>query len=428
VDPNVLVLGGGFAGLTAARDLRDAGRTVTVLEGRGRLGGRTWTTEIPGTDVRAEFGGAWFSRASQPNIAAEIERYDRSVTPAIAPASFAWIAAGELLTGPEVRAGWAAAMRELAGPLARTGERARALLEGTHPSPAAGDDVSVTEWLARLDVSVEARDYLLAFSATMGGAPPSAQSLLPMVLDGIEAGYAFDAAFEDIGESLTDGTGSLVRSIAEGLDVRLGTVVERVRHGPDDVEVGVRGGGTFRSAAAIVALPLNVWADVAFEPELAEPKRRAAAARQPGAVTKVLAVARGLPPRLFAMGWGQPLETVVTTSETDAGQVLTGFGAEAPPDPANRTAVRDAVRRFAPNAEVLASGGHDWIGDPFSKGTWLALPPGWLTDGTFARLAEPEERLTFAGSDIATAGAGWIEGAIASGHAAAEHVVLKPRI
>jgi monoamine oxidase len=233
MDPDVLVLGGGFAGLTAARDLRDAALTVTILEARDRLGGRTWTTEIPGTDVRAEFGGTWFSRASQPNIAAEIVRYGQRVTATISPSSFAWIAGGELRTGSQVRAGWAAAMQELAGPLARAAERAQILFEGTDPSRAAEDDVSVTEWLARLDVSVEAREYLLAFSATMGGAPPSAQSLLPMVLDGIEAGYAFDAAFDDIGESFTDGTTSLVQALAAGLDARLGTVIEHVRRGAD---------------------------------------------------------------------------------------------------------------------------------------------------------------------------------------------------
>ena len=57
--------------------------------------------------------------------------------------------------------------------------------------------------------------------------------------------------------------------------------------------------------------------------------------------------------------------------------------------------------------------------DPYSKGTWLALPPGWFSDGTFDALSEPEGRLVFAGSDIATEGAGWIEGAVASGRAAA---------
>jgi monoamine oxidase len=50
------------------------------------------------------------------------------------------------------------------------------------------------------------------------------------------------------------------------------------------------------------------------------------------------------------------------------------------------------------------------------------VPSPWFSDGTFEALAQPEGRLTFAGSDIAPEGAGWIEGAIGSGVAAAERV------
>ena len=66
MDADVVVLGAGFAGITAARDLREAGVRVVVLEARDRIGGRTWYREIPGTGVSAEYGGMFFSRATQP--------------------------------------------------------------------------------------------------------------------------------------------------------------------------------------------------------------------------------------------------------------------------------------------------------------------------------------------------------------------------
>ena len=47
-DADVIVVGGGFAGLRAARDLADAGRDVVLLEARDRLGGRTWTRPFAG--------------------------------------------------------------------------------------------------------------------------------------------------------------------------------------------------------------------------------------------------------------------------------------------------------------------------------------------------------------------------------------------
>src|SRR3954467_9351952 len=60
LDADVCVVGAGFAGLTAARRLHEAGRTVVVLEARDRVGGRIWTESLPdGTPV--DRGGAWLA-------------------------------------------------------------------------------------------------------------------------------------------------------------------------------------------------------------------------------------------------------------------------------------------------------------------------------------------------------------------------------
>ena len=96
-----------------------------------------------------------------------------------------------------------------------------------------------------------------------------------------------------------------------------------------------------------------------------------------------------------------------------------GFSVQPRVDLSDHDAVAAAVHAHLPDAEVLTTDGHDWVTDPFSKGTWLAIPTGWFADGTFDRLEEPEGRLCFAGSDIASEGAGWIEGAVGSGIKAA---------
>ena len=56
---DVVIVGAGAAGLTAANDLRKAGLSVAVLEARDRVGGRLWTDVIDGAML--EIGGQWVS-------------------------------------------------------------------------------------------------------------------------------------------------------------------------------------------------------------------------------------------------------------------------------------------------------------------------------------------------------------------------------
>jgi NADPH-dependent 2,4-dienoyl-CoA reductase/sulfur reductase-like enzyme len=45
---DVVVIGAGFTGLTAARDLSTAGKSILLIEARDRIGGRTWATKSRG--------------------------------------------------------------------------------------------------------------------------------------------------------------------------------------------------------------------------------------------------------------------------------------------------------------------------------------------------------------------------------------------
>ena len=57
-DVDYCVIGAGFAGLTAALRLKQAGRSVALLEARDRIGGRTFT-EMLDDGSWIDRGGAW---------------------------------------------------------------------------------------------------------------------------------------------------------------------------------------------------------------------------------------------------------------------------------------------------------------------------------------------------------------------------------
>ena len=78
IHTDVVIVGAGATGLTAATDLRDAGLRVTVLEARDRVGGRLWTNAIDGQMY--EIGGQWVS----PDQTALIETLERLGLPTYA--------------------------------------------------------------------------------------------------------------------------------------------------------------------------------------------------------------------------------------------------------------------------------------------------------------------------------------------------------
>ena len=420
-DVDVVVLGGGLAGLVAARDLTAAGRRVTVLEARDRLGGRTWTAALPGTGVDVELGGTWVHPDAQPAVAAEIARYDLPMRSYPMPTYDVFLTADRRLLGRDGVSPWTTSMRLLDPDIAAIAARVGG--PGERQGPVDADlDLSVAAWLDGIGTTDVGRDAMLAFAAAMGGGSPSELGVLPLVLDAIDNGYELDAGWADIGVSFVGGTRRLVGAIAAGLDVRVSSVVGRIEHGPDGVRARLEDGGMVSASAAVVALPLNVWRDVAFDPPLTGGKAAARAAGHPGRSSKLLAIARNVPDGFAAGGWATPLNALVSMGDVDGGRLLAGFAGVRPIDTSDRTAVTDAVRAFIPDAEIVAHGGHDWNADRFSRGTWFAEPPGWLRTIEGEDLEAPVGRMAFAGGDIPRTGSGWIEGAVASGGRAAARV------
>ena len=79
----------------------------------------------------------------------------------------------------------------------------------------------------------------------------------------------------------------------------------------------------------------------------------------------------------------------------------------------NLPAVERAIHAFLPGVELVRVLSHDWVSDPFSRGTWSSYRPGQIE--YFPQNQIQEGRIFFASGDTATAWRGYIEGAIERG-------------
>lgn len=70
---DVVIVGAGAAGLSAAKTLRAAGRSVQVLEAMGRIGGRSWTRSDD-FGVPFDIGCAWLHAGDRNPFMADAER------------------------------------------------------------------------------------------------------------------------------------------------------------------------------------------------------------------------------------------------------------------------------------------------------------------------------------------------------------------
>jgi monoamine oxidase len=422
---DVVVVGAGFAGLAAARELSHRAIDVLVLEARDRIGGRAWTG--PFADVEVELGGA-FVHWYQAHVWAELTRYGIGVEPALEPERAIWIAEGRRFDG-EPDALWERLADGMRG-LNRGAEEVfplpvdplaggRALLEA--------DRLSVRDRLDELGLPAAVGDPVSGLSSTLSSAP-SAEAGLTQLLRAF-ALAAYDARLVgDINGTygIAGGTRALAEALAAdgGHEIRTSSAVVSVTHDDRGARVELEGGGTVDAGCLVVAVPINALRTVRFEPPLPADKAGVVAAGQASRGAKVwIRTEDALPPTIALGPEDRMLPFLETVPSPAGGGLVVGFSATNDAfRPERRDRVVEELREVFPGIGAGAVGGHDWTADPWSRGTWCCFRPGQLTDSLRA-LQRPEGRVTFAGGDIAEAWGGYIDGAIESGLRAARDVV-----
>jgi monoamine oxidase len=421
--PDALVIGGGVAGLVAARELGRAGLEVTVLEARDRLGGRLLRRPFAATGTPIEFGGAWFSTADMTPLAREIERYGLGVTTDEPAAAYRWFTAGALREGAPVPLEEGRAFERALYELGTATRRLKPGLQSLDDL-----DVSAGRWLAALGLPRATHEFLLAWAAMYGGCDPDEVAFLSLASDIAAFGHAAYAMFDGISEHLAGGTSELVERLADdtGAEIRLATPITRVAHADGSVSATALDGSTYQAAVAVLALPINALGRVALDPPHDPRIAEAANAGQPCHSIKVWALAENVPAGLLAAGWGPPLQWLGEVDQLDGAQLLVGFAHDASAiDPDDVGSVQAAIECYAPGARVLASDWHDWSADPWARGAWGMWRPGWVRDGTLGALGARHGAVAYASSDYAPEWPGWIAGAVSAGHHAAR-MLLEP--
>lgn len=422
---DTIVIGGGFAGVTAARDASQKGLRTLLIEARPRLGGRTFTTRFGGHEV--DMGGTWFGWG-QPHIWAEKMRYNLPIkeSASMRAEQYVWFSQTKRYQGTAEQFGsLSARANELYYEPARQmfPRPYDPLFASTNSKFQALDKLSAGEAIDRLELSSDEKDLVKSFAAINGHSLPANSSYLDQLRWIALAGFNQDFMWKNLGQyRFASGTLALLERIYEdgNAELKLGEAVRTVEQMKGVVKVETAGGNSYFGKTAIVALPLNTLSDINFKPAISDIKVKASQRGHTGSGTKVYMRIKGKHPVLFGQGTEtMPFCFYWTEYDDHDSQIMVGFSASPDfLDVNDDEEIQKAIRLFQPQAELLESFSYDWNIDPFSKGTWCMYPPGMLTE-SFKELQRPEQNIYFAGSDIANGWRGFIDGAIESGARAA---------
>jgi monoamine oxidase len=446
----VVVVGAGFAGLAAARDLAAAGVDVVVVEARDRVGGRSWSVETP-AGYRVDRGGQWIGPT---------QHHLQALADELGVETFPTYTAGEAVE-------WRRGTRHTYTGLVPTSDR-RAAAEGVEaildldlaalevpldrPWAAADagalDGQTLATWLHTHVEAPAARSTLDVAVKAIFGAEPTELSLL-FTLFYCHAGGGLTNLVRTTGGAqerrFVGGSQQLALGMAAGLAGRVvtGAPVEAVAHGTDRVVVSGRGRGEepwqIGARRAVVAMPPSISARLRWSPPLPGVRDQLSMRMPMGSMTKIHAIyerpfwrEQGLNGQLVSDDGA--LRSTFDDSPADGSHgAIVGFIAgdecrefeRRGPAARGRAVLAELERAFGPPAgQPVELVEQHWPAEEYTRGGPVAISvPGALT-GFGDALREPVGAVHWAGTETATEWCGYLDGALSSGARAGAEVLL----
>lgn len=418
-DFDVIVIGGGFAGVTASRDSVKNGYKTLLLEARNRLGGRTFTADFDGHKV--ELGGTWIHQ-SQPFVWAEKERYGMEVleTPGGAAEYAVTIneAGKQKILSMEEFIDLIGAAEKYISKCKEAIPRPYDLLFNSEAALAA-DSLSAVDRINQLEgVSVTSKRMLNGLFGAVAGGRAHSISYFEALRVAVSSGATFLNMMDASSRfKLKEGTKGLIENmIADATpDIRISTPVKSVEDLGDKVRVISARGESFTAGAVIVTLPMNVLPNIDFTPALDQRVIAAAKEGHAGTGYKQYIKVKGQLGKFFSATLSSsPYSTIFTYEEGSDFTLLAAFGGSDNFDPNDDHAVQEAISQIFPGTEVISSFSYDWQLDPYSQGMYCLYRPGWMKK--YAPYFQKDAgRILFSSGDHGAGWRGYIDGAVGAG-------------
>lgn len=445
---DVVIVGAGAAGLTAANELRKAGLSVVVLEARDRVGGRLWTDVIDGAML--EIGGQWVSpdqdalKDTIRDLGLEtFSRYREGDSVYVGPDGEAKRFTGEMFP---VSAETEAAIAEVTERLDAMVAEIDPDRPWAHPKAAEWDSVSWDAWLREQTDDDEAvRNLAFATGSAMLTKPTHTFSLLQSLLMAASAGSYSNLVDADfiLDERVVGGLQQVPLLLAERLgdDVLLNQPVRTLEWGESGV-TAITDELTVHARHAILALAPILYNRISFVPPLPRRQHQMHQHLSMGFVVKVHAVydrpfwrEQGLSGTAFSP-YELSHEAYDNTNHGDERGTLVGFVSDQHADDVFTLSAEERKQRileslshyYGPEAmNPVVYYESDWGSEEWTRGAYAASFDMGGLHRYGADLREAVGPISFACSDMAGAGYQHVDGAIRMGRLVASQIVEASR-